>query len=34
MECFLCDKEVAYFITPYEGFCESHDKQLREEVNA
>ena len=30
MECVLCDKEVAYFVTPYDGFCDTHNKQLEE----
>ena len=28
MECVLCDKEVAYFVTPYEGFCDKHNREI------
>ena len=30
IECVLCDEEVVSFVTPYEGFCDKHNKELEE----
>lgn len=33
MECVLCDKEVAYFVTAYDGFCDSHNREIEGKGN-
>lgn len=33
MECVLCDKEVAYFVTAYDGFCDKHNREIEGKGN-